>query len=516
MKNLVNTLLLCFIHALTFAQDLQLGQGIFEGEPNLAVNPMNTKNIVVAWMHITPTMRSIRTRATFDGGQTWSPNNDVQHAFVNYADPTMAFDNNGTVYLAFINHTAGATDTGGVYSVKSVDGGLTWTNVQEIINIDDDPGHQPVDRPWLVCDRSGGPHDGNLYLTSKTVIGTPAPYRPYFVRSVDGANSWENWRYLDTTNWLSGIPTVMAVPSVGANGKFHGIYASYVNSQSPLPKYLMVSSNDGGSSFTHSEVISFIPGAAGNDSAKLSWQMVADPANANHLALLFVQGQSGDLDILMTETLNGGTSWSSVIRVNSDPIGNGKMQDMVWASFDSDGDLTVCWRDRRNDPGTGYARKTEMYGAIRWKDSLVFSPNFVISDVAAPFNAILAEAGNDFMSQQMVNDTLYVAWGDTRTGFLNIWFDRIDLVTGNSVGLTSLASSKVPVIELFPNPSSDIVYIQLKDQQIDRIEVYSEDGRFMFTNVSGEISIVNLEAGVYFAVVHSGKSKSIHRFVKSR
>lgn len=506
---------MCFIHALTFAQDLQLGQGIFEGEPNLAVNPMNTKNIVVAWMHITPTMRSIRTRATFDGGQTWSPNNDVQHAFVNYADPTMAFDNNGTVYLAFINHTEGATDTGGVYSVKSVDGGLTWTNIQEIINIEDDPGHQPVDRPWLVCDRSGGAHDGNLYFTSKTVIGTPAPYRPYFVRSVNGANSWENWRYLDTTNWLSGIPTAMVVPSVGANGKFHGIYASYVTAQSPLPKYLMVSSNDGGASFTHSEVISFIPGAAGNDSAKLSWQMVADPANANHLALLFVQGQSGDLDILMTETLNGGTSWSSVIRVNSDPIGNGTMQDMVWASFDSDGDLAVCWRDRRNDPGTGYARKTEMYGAIRWKDSLVFSPNFVISDVAVPFNAILAEAGNDFMSQQMVNDTLYVAWGDTRTGFLNIWFDRIDLVTGNSVGLFQLAHDEVPLAQVYPNPASNLVNLNIDTKESFTITVFNERGEKMDVLQNSTFSIQSWTPGVYFLRVESGSKSEVLRLIKN-
>jgi hypothetical protein len=514
MKRISCAFVMLLLSKLLFAQDVQLGSGIFEGEPYLAVNPINSNNVVVAWMHITPSLKSIRTRATFDGGQTWSPNNDIQHLFTNYADATMAFDNNGILYLAFINHTSGATDTGGVYSVKSTNGGLSWTDFSEIININSDGTHQPVDRPWIVCDRSGGVNSGNLYVTTKTVIGTPAPYRPYFIRSTDGANSWGNWRYLDTTNWLSGIPTAMVVPSVSKNGNFHGIYASYVTSQSPLPKYLMVSSNDGGASFTRSEVIPFIPGAAGNDSAKLAWQMLANPFDNYHLALFFVQGQSGDLDILMTETMNGGSSWSSVVRVNDDSIGNGTMQDLVWASFDSDGDLAVCWRDRRNDPGTGYAKKTEIFGAVRWKDSTAFSQNFVISDVAAPFNAILAEAGNDFLSQQLVNDTLYIAWGDTRTGFLNIWFDKIALQSGNSVGLTQLAHSEIPFVQVFPNPSSDFVELKLENTKDLKVTVYNFKGQRFQEIKTAKFSIANWTNGIYFLHVQADGKNQVLRLVK--
>ncbi len=503
MKIFTATFLLVLISFLAPAQDLQLGQGFFEGEPNLAIDPTNTKNIVVAWMHITPAMRSIRTRASFDEGQTWSANFDIQHLYIKYADPTMAFDNNGNLYLGFINHSDGPPEVGGVYSIKSTDGGLSWGGIQEVINIDDDPSHQPIDRPWLVCDRSGGPYDGNLYLTSKPVIGTPSPFRPYFIRSTNGAVSWVQWRYLDTTNWLSGMPTAMALPSVDANGNFHGIYASYVPAQSPLPRYLMVSSNNGGASFTYDEVISFVPTAASNDSAKLSWEMIANPADADHLALFFVQGQSGDLDILMTETTNGGNTWSNVIRVNDDQAGNGVMQDLVWASFDDDGDLVVCWRDRRNGAGPFYKEPTEIFGAVKWKDSIQFSANFTISDQQAAYQNILAEAGNDFLSQQVVDDTLYIAWGDTRTGFLNIWFDRIDIKTGNTVGITSLAKTEIPFLEIFPNPATDVVEVNIKQEELIEIYVVNEQGKLIYQTKQKTFSIQNWSAGIYFIKVRT-------------
>lgn len=494
--------------------DYSLGPGIFEGEPYLAVNPTNTQNIVVAWMHILPNNRSIRTRASFDGGQTWNTPVDVPKLYADCADPTMAFDAQGKLFLCYINHSGTAVDTGGVYSVISTDGGLTWSGLLEAINLNDDANHQPVDRPWLVCDRSSGPHQGNLYLTTKNVSGSPAPYRPYFLKSTDGAQTWSNWRYVDSTNWLSGVPSAMAVPSVAANGTFHGIYASYVPTQSVLPRFIMASSTNAGNGFTYSQVLASLPGVS-NDSAKLAWQMIADPVDANHLALVYPQGTNGDLDIWCTETWNGGTSWSTPLRVNDDAVSNGKLQDLVWASFDLDGDLVVCWRDRRNGSGTGYAQSAEIMGAVRWKDSVVFSPNFTISDQLVNYHPILAEAGNDFLSQQVVNDTLYVAWGDTRTGFLNIWFDRVALSTGNTIGLTSLASSAIPVLEVFPNPSQDLISVLLPGEKIDRIDVYTEDVRFVFSTQSPSFSVSSLDAGVYFASVYAGKARRIVRFLKN-
>ena len=44
-------------------------------------------------------------------------------------------------------------------------------------------------------------NSGNLYLTSKTVSGGPAPYHPYFMKSTNGGLSWDTWKYVDTIGY---------------------------------------------------------------------------------------------------------------------------------------------------------------------------------------------------------------------------------------------------------------------------------------------------------------------------
>jgi len=45
--------------------------------------------------------------------------------------------------------------------------------------------------------------------------------------------------------------------------------------------------------------------------------------------------------------MDGGSNWSTPIRVNDDPKNNGVVQDMVWADFSPSGSLGISWRDRR-------------------------------------------------------------------------------------------------------------------------------------------------------------------------
>lgn len=515
MKKIITVLLLIISSYGQSQQDINIATGTFEGEPYLAINPTNPKNIVIAWMHITIANRPIRTRSSFDGGITWQSPVDLPIVNTKTADPTMAFDTSGNLFLCIIDHlgTSSSTNIGGIYSYKSTDGGLTWGSQVKVIDIAADSLHQPIDRPWLVCDRSNSPNSGNLYLTTKTVKGGPAPYHPYFMKSTDGGISWSNWKYIDTTGWLSGISSTFAAPTVSANGTFVGIYPSYVTSQSPLPRYMMAYSNNGGNSFQYKNSIVNLPGAS-NDSAKRGWQFIADPDDNNHLAFFFISGSSGDLDILMTETYDFGNTWSSAQRVNDDPSGNGILQDLVWASFDEDSDLVVCWRDRRNDGNPGYARSSQIYGAVRWKDSSNFSPNFIISDTLTSYNNILAEAGNDFLCQQLHQDTLYVTWGDVRTGFLNIWFEKIALASGNSTGLKNLTHSEIPIIQVYPNPTSNFVTLNVNNEEIQKVNVYSISGKLMRTFSTGNFSIEDLPKGKYFIVTQTKERRYTNKLVK--
>ena len=94
------------------------------------------------------------------------------------------------------------------------------------------------------------------------------------------------------------------------------------------------------------------------------------------------------------ESNNSGETWTDKIRVNDDAINSGAVQDMVWADFNTTGDLLITWRDRRNAPDTGYVTSSEFWAAVKWKDSIDFSPNFKLSDQLVAFDDVLKENGN--------------------------------------------------------------------------------------------------------------------------
>ena len=133
---------------------------------------------------------------------------------------------------------------------------------------------------------------------------------------------------------------------------------------------------------------------------------------------------------------------------------------LVWGDFDNKGNMILGWRDRRDAPGTGYSTPSEIWGAVRWKDSAKFSPNFKISDTLAEFNAAyLDKAGNDFMNITMNADTLYAVWGDVRTSKLNIWFAKTSLLTGVT-GVQLLSTEQIPQIKIYPNPHKAIYILK--------------------------------------------------------
>ncbi len=438
-----------FLPFCVFAQNQNLSAGlVFDGEPYIAINPNNSQHMVVAWMgYKWQEYIVIKTKVTFDAGQNWSVTNSISHVNPVYgsADPSLEFDNNGNLFLCYIDYSA-ALDSGAVYVVKSTDGGLNWLNPIEVIDAHADAGKYPIDRPWISVDNSSGVNDGVIYITTMNpnVFGPlPPPYNPYFTFSNDGGNSFSNWRYLDTINYLSGslISQPMPTHCVSKNGTFHSIYPSYVPSQSLYAQYILASSTSLGSSFNYNVVLQSSTGLT-DTLMKKGYLLIDNPANENHLVFIFLSVMFGDEDIVMSESFDEGISWTSPIRINDDILGNGKMQDLVWADFDSDGDLVITWRDRRNSSANGYQTESEIWGAVRWKDSTNFSPNFSITSQQVTYDSVLAESGNDFMCVAVENDTLNAVWGDTRSGKLNIYFQRMSLQSGSVTSISNISENK--------------------------------------------------------------------------
>ena len=448
----------------------------------MVIDPSNPQHIVVAWMGYSPTSRiTIKVKATFDGGATWSAAASLPHQSASFgsADVSMAFDHLGNIYASYVDYRQ-SPDSGGVYVSKSVDGGLSWGAAHLVIDAYADGGKRPIDRPWLVISRFTGSLQDTMYITTKPAPWIAPPNRPYFTRSFDNGLTWTPWKYIDTVGYRVGnvIQAPMAAPSVDSAGRFHCLYPTYYPAESIYPRYIMATASSSGL-FSYDVAYTVTSGSAIDTLAKSGARLICDPSKKGHYAFFVLQNGSGDLDVYYYETLNGGSSWSAPVRVNNDAVGNGKMQDLVWSDFDEHGNVIAAWRDRRNAPGTGYQQASEIWGAIKWKDSVSFSANYRISDTIVAYDSVyLSGSGNDFMNVAMAQDTMSAVWGDVRTGALNIWFSRRSMSNGSMINVQQLIHEALPVVNIYPNPARD--YIIVEGEDLQNISLYDIAGKQIF------------------------------------
>lgn len=247
MKNL--TFLLYFLIAVSaknYAQsDINISNLVsFDGEPALAVNPANPNNIIAGWMRLRLDNKMwIATRASFDGGTTWSPVNFLPHDSIinSSADVNVVFHRTGIAYLSYVDWDAFTTpDTaGGVFISRSMDGGLTWSAPNKIIDYTKKPGF-PFDRPWITVDNSNGPNDGAIYFTCMNLYAwTGGQHHVFFRSSADSGNTWSSIKQVDDSLFSPGIINVSYAPlSAGADGKVYILYMSYDIAVSPFVRLL--------------------------------------------------------------------------------------------------------------------------------------------------------------------------------------------------------------------------------------------------------------------------------------
>ncbi len=507
---LLSFFLLLFSFQIGFAQSVNtnISNGAaFDGEPYLAINPTNNKNLVAAWMgfkigsHVV-----IKTRASFDGGNTWSTANSLPHFRTNYtsADVSMAFDKSGLLYISYIDSHQ-APDSGGVFIARSLDGGLNWDTPSRAVDVYDVSGKFPVDRPWLVVDNSNSANAGTLYITTKPAPWIAPPNRNYFKMSSDSGHIWSAIANIDGGTHLVGsaIAAPMAAPAVTMSGNFCAVYPSYISSQNIYPALYLATSSNKGQTFSYTTVYTSAP-AVLDTNCKNGYHLITSPINSNQMLFVTPNGSNGDADIMVLHSNNGGQTWSSPTRVNDDVVGNLKEQDMVWATYNEQGNVAVTWRDRRNSSANGFWNAGyDFYYAISTDNGQTFSANKKLSSQFIAFDSVIAQNGNDFMSCVYHSDTLYTVWGDTRTGKLNIFFAKTIASSNTNVGIALLDEEASP-LEIFPNPFSSQTTLKF-DAVLKNVifTIYNSSGQQVkqIKNISGQTITFHREDlpnGIYF------------------
>jgi hypothetical protein len=337
-------------------------------EVSIAINPKNPDNIVAASFQ---TGQPPRPRASsynyvsMDGGKTWKTIPVADPKGLTQGDDAVYVGGDGTAYhahLSFVGiRVAKPTRAeNGILIESSKDGGLTWNeSVPAINHINSVTPFE--DKPGIVVDNApDSPHKGTVYLawTRFDVYGSSDPQHHsqiYFSRSTDGGNTFsmpfrisdKGGDCLDSDNTVEG-----AVPAVGPHGEVYVVWAG------PLG-LVFDKSLDGGLTFGKDRIIGQMPGGwdfsvPGLDRANgmpVTGVDLSSGPNKGTLYVNWIDARNGDPDVFVMSSRDGET-WSTPVRVNDDPLKNGKVQFFTWMSVDPmDGSVNVVFYDRRDTQG---------------------------------------------------------------------------------------------------------------------------------------------------------------------
>ena len=353
---------------------------------------------------------------SYDYGSTWG--GTVQGAGGgNSGDPATAIGLSGRQYVGFIHNNYGQ---GVAYS----DNGTTWTSVQSGTS---PGGGGMLDKNHLWIDNSPtSPYQGYVY-DAWTAFGNTNDSDIEFVRSTNNGISYSTHKNVSSAvNAGSHCQGVNI--QTGPNGEVYVIFSIYDGWPTDESAIGLARSLDGGATFTPAtRIISNIKGirntgVSKNQRVNSFPSAAVDLANGNIYVTWTNCGVPGvnsgaDRDIYMIRSENQGTTWTTPIRVNQDPIGMGKKHYFPWITCDPEtGALSTIFYDDRNVGGS----QCEVYcansfdGGDTWED-------FKVSDVAFTPTPIPGLAGSymgDYLGISARGGKVYPVWCDTRSGYV--------------------------------------------------------------------------------------------------
>jgi hypothetical protein len=338
--------------------------GVRANEPSIAVNPRNQKQVVAVYQPAGVAYSS-------DGGQTfaaaelppvpgWRSGGDVSVAFNDKGHAflgSLHFDRLGTA--SYWAHGAGRN---GIFVRRSLDGGRTWEKDAATVKAfeGNEPDIQWEDMPRVFADsQRGSAFAGNVYAgwiewqLDKSIM--------LFARSTDDGRTFSTPMRISTHAGLPRDDNGGLVGFVGVVDSKGTIFAIW-NDGSTI---VFTRSSDGGKTFAPSKAVMdvappYFGGAGGvpGVSRVMGFPQIGVDAQGK-LFIAWSDYRNGDVDVFISGSTDGGTTWSKAMRVNTDDLHNGKDQFFQWMAVDPiSGAVYVQFYDRRADPQNRKTRVT--------------------------------------------------------------------------------------------------------------------------------------------------------------
>jgi hypothetical protein len=392
-------------------RNVQISSDRFSGhvEPDLAVNPTNSRNVLVAsQITVRPHLIVPGTYASSDGGRIWRANGPLPmpNGFPGGADTTVAFDARGIGYVVSLaSDRAGGgypsrTRAGEILLWRTTDGGRSFAGPTVAYR-----GAGFQDHPWLAIDTSQPSQP--LFVAWGNQQGLE------FAVSRDGGRHFGAARILVVSqNALGWTPVVLA-----GNGRVYVLYQEIGSSSITIE---CLRSQDDGMTFegpvsvgTASETT--LAGEVSKEQAGPPplFSAATDAAGMTvYAAISESEPSSGHPIGVVWRSRNAGQSWNGPVDAATGRDSS-LSQTQPRLAVGPSGVLYVLYlvTDRRGLIGVRLSHSADggrRFGGGRWISNRLFSANRWLSQYHGWFG--------DYQALRVGSGALRAVWNDDRTG----------------------------------------------------------------------------------------------------
>jgi Secretion system C-terminal sorting domain len=483
-------------------------------EPFIVRHPLNQQILFASAYTITAVgFRSEGIYVSTNGGNTWRGNDTCTGANIasHGGDPGPIIDKNGRF---IITHQGGLPT--GMFSNYSTNQGITWSNNYPILTGDNDKGSPQTD------DASASPYYGNTYL-AWTRFSPPFPI--VFAYTSNGGANWSS--VVQINNAYNSNRSYGPAMGISPTGTIYAVWASSIPA-SPFTEDRIgfAKSSNGGLNWSVTE------GAIDCNGIRTT-QLTPWTIRANSFPVIDVDKTGGsrngwiyvvvtnknfapagnDPDLVFHRSTDQGSTWSTGVRVNQDPINNGRNQFFPSIRVDENGGINIIYFDSRSS-----ADSVDVYlsrsidGGSTWSDFRVTSQRFRPQAVSGA-----GGAGNmgDNIGLTSGNGKLYPVWMSNQSGIFQAWTATIDYLTIGIQQIGSEIPNEYYLNQNYPNPFNPITKIEFSIPSAGntRLDVYDITGKLIRNLVEQELSAGNystgfdaseLPSGIYIYRIESG------------
>ena len=322
----------CASAASAFSSQLQVSEGY---TPDVAVD--GSGGIYVVWEELLPegmpTGDYIIISKSPDGGASFTPKVPICKGDGLVSDPSIAIDSSGNIHVVWLE-----SDDYHIYYANSTDGGSTFSarvKVSDAGGCDGDPDVAVNSSGVIYVVWDGGDYiyidkstDGVNFGTDVIVDNDASPMRSapsiaidsddnihvaghrshvYYVKSTDGGATFTPHVQVDDSDYEAYSPSI----GIGADGKIYVAWEDLRDISYYEYIYAAVSS-DGGTSFSAGVKVD-------DDTTEAEKRNPDIAVNSDGVFVVWQDGRNNDTnpDIYFTDSLDGGNSFSTNVKVNS-------------------------------------------------------------------------------------------------------------------------------------------------------------------------------------------------------